>query len=172
MRLTRAIFRRLATLFGAAARWCWAMSLPVWAMTPEGWRYRGRLLKAVPVHWREVVKRDPCVYCGRPATTIDHITPKARGGENGWRNEAGACEPCNAAKASLGLLLFLRARHHAALAVPSKRLPSAAAAVRAGGLTRRQRLEAAVAEKNAQHVAQRTSPSRRQTRAFQSGGHR
>lgn len=165
MTLSRAIFRRLSSLLGAAARWCWAMSLPVWQMTPEGWRYRGRLLKAVPVHWREVVKRDPCVYCGRPATTIDHITPKAHGGENGWRNEAGACEPCNAAKASLGLLLFLRARHHAALAAEQ-------ATRKARGLTRRQRLEAAVAEKNAQHVAQRTSPSRRQTRAFQSGGHR
>ena len=55
-----------------------------------------------------VIKRDryTCQYCGTQPTrrreklTIDHVVPKARGGETTWENCVAACEPCNAKKAN------------------------------------------------------------------------
>jgi 5-methylcytosine-specific restriction endonuclease McrA len=40
----------------------------------------------------------PCVYCGRPATTVDHVRPLSRGGHEAAYNLAPACERCNKAK--------------------------------------------------------------------------
>ncbi len=38
-----------------------------------------------------------CVYCGRGdlPLTIDHVVPRARGGEDSWENLVAACVPCN-----------------------------------------------------------------------------
>lgn len=36
-----------------------------------------------------------CWWCGKPAKTVDHITPKARGGTDAYSNLAPACESCN-----------------------------------------------------------------------------
>ena len=171
-RLARAGLRRLAHWLGVAARWCWEQAQPPWSVSPEGFRRYGRLLAREPgPPWKVVIKADPCVYCGRPSETVEHVEPRSAGGAYGWANEVGACKACNRAKGALGLLQFLRARHHAAVVAQSTRLPSAAAAVKRGGLTRRQRFEAEIAARNAQRAPQ-ASPSRRQTRAFQSGGHR
>lgn len=41
-----------------------------------------------------------CGYCGKKATTADHILPKCRGGENTWLNTVAACFPCNNKKCS------------------------------------------------------------------------
>jgi hypothetical protein len=49
-------------------------------------------------------KRDhgKCSYCGKEITqkeaTIDHITPKSKGGLNVWENLALACKKCNCFK--------------------------------------------------------------------------
>lgn len=50
-----------------------------------------------------VLKRDrhECAYCGRHATTIDHVVPKSRGGEMCWTNLVAACVRCNANKKAL-----------------------------------------------------------------------
>jgi len=50
---------------------------------------------------RGILQRDSwkCGYCGAKATTIDHIIPKSRGGENTWGNLVSACMPCNNRKA-------------------------------------------------------------------------
>ena len=47
-----------------------------------------------------VLKRDKntCGYCGGRATTIDHVHPKSRGGEDTWVNLIAACESCNGFK--------------------------------------------------------------------------
>lgn len=47
-----------------------------------------------------VLKRDKntCGYCGGRATTIDHILPKSRGGEDTWLNLISACGSCNGFK--------------------------------------------------------------------------
>jgi 5-methylcytosine-specific restriction endonuclease McrA len=49
-----------------------------------------------------IYKRDghKCQYCGSTRSlTIDHITPKSRGGKDTWDNLVVACGPCNTRKA-------------------------------------------------------------------------
>lgn len=40
-----------------------------------------------------------CVYCGEPATTLDHVIPVAAGGTNDDNNLVPACGNCNSSKA-------------------------------------------------------------------------
>ncbi|MEK9163745.1 MAG: HNH endonuclease [Chloroflexota bacterium] len=51
---------------------------------------------------REVFRRDnfTCQYCGRqtPHLTIDHVTPRHKGGGHRWDNLVTACPPCNRRK--------------------------------------------------------------------------
>ena len=49
---------------------------------------------------RGVLVRDAhrCGYCGRSATTVDHILPASRGGGNTWLNTVAACDRCNQRK--------------------------------------------------------------------------
>jgi len=58
--------------------------------------YRG----PVPLTRRAVFARDGgrCVYCGVPATSIDHVVPRSRGGGHTWENVVAACRPCNVRK--------------------------------------------------------------------------
>lgn len=55
--------------------------------------------KKVVLTRKNILKRDlyKCVYCGRGdlPLTIDHIIPKARGGEDVWENLVAACVICN-----------------------------------------------------------------------------
>lgn len=50
---------------------------------------------------RAVFARDNgrCVYCGKSATTIDHVVPRSRGGRHTWDNVVAACTRCNHIKA-------------------------------------------------------------------------
>ncbi|HKN53189.1 MAG TPA: HNH endonuclease [Amycolatopsis sp.] len=74
-----------------------------------------RLLRYVVMKWRYtgaprwsrrgVLQRDghKCAYCGRHATTVDHVTPISRGGARTcWLNTVAACggsaRSCNARK--------------------------------------------------------------------------
>jgi 5-methylcytosine-specific restriction endonuclease McrA len=47
-----------------------------------------------------VLKRDGyrCRYCGAPATTVDHVVPRSRGGSDDPTNLVAACARCNRAK--------------------------------------------------------------------------
>lgn len=70
-----------------------------------------RLVRYVVTRWRYssgpgwtrpgVLARDGhrCGYCTGPATTVDHILPRSRGGRNTWANTVAACDRCNQAKA-------------------------------------------------------------------------
>jgi len=51
----------------------------------------------VPVSRRGVLRRDNsrCGYCAGSATTIDHITPRSRGGKDSWENLVACCLTCN-----------------------------------------------------------------------------
>lgn len=55
-----------------------------------------------PAAWSNagVLKRDKhsCAYCGKTATTVDHVTPKSKGGLNTWENTVAACIRCNGKK--------------------------------------------------------------------------
>lgn len=46
---------------------------------------------------RGVLARDgfSCAYCGKKADTIDHVIPRAFGGQNTWENCVAACGKCN-----------------------------------------------------------------------------
>jgi 5-methylcytosine-specific restriction endonuclease McrA len=71
-----------------------------------------RLVRYVVTRWRYtagpawsrsgVLNRDShrCGYCPGPATTVDHILPRARGGKNTWKNTVAACDSCNQRKAN------------------------------------------------------------------------
>lgn len=53
--------------------------------------------RLVPVSRRGVLRRDAnrCAYCDRHATTIDHVMPKSRGGQDSWENLVACCLACN-----------------------------------------------------------------------------
>jgi 5-methylcytosine-specific restriction endonuclease McrA len=71
-----------------------------------------RLVSYVVTRWRHsrgpawsragVLLRDSriCGYCGKPASTIDHVLPRSRGGANEWTNTVAACGRCNNRKGS------------------------------------------------------------------------
>lgn len=53
--------------------------------------------RRVPVTRRGVLRRDAyrCGYCGRSASTVDHILPRSRGGADSWENLMACCLACN-----------------------------------------------------------------------------
>lgn len=54
----------------------------------------------VPVSRRGVLRRDAhrCAYCAKPASTIDHVVPRSKGGQDSWENLVACCLRCNNAK--------------------------------------------------------------------------
>jgi 5-methylcytosine-specific restriction endonuclease McrA len=78
---------------------------------PHPWPRVIRLVRYVAAHWLHrpasysragILARDrhTCAYCGRHATTVDHVLPQSRGGESSWLNAVAACAPCNHRKAN------------------------------------------------------------------------
>lgn len=66
---------------------------------------------AVPKHTRSVSRKSimirdshTCQYCRAPLPparlTLDHVTPKSRGGKSTWENMVACCYPCNNRKGS------------------------------------------------------------------------
>jgi len=58
-------------------------------------------LRPVPRRLRQEIlsKADHrCVYCGRPATVVDHVTPLSRGGHSLRDNLVASCVQCNSSK--------------------------------------------------------------------------
>ncbi|MEN8656291.1 HNH endonuclease [Streptomyces sp. 21So2-11] len=51
---------------------------------------------------RGVLIRDQhrCAYCGRRATTVDHVVPRSQGGEDSWLNTVASCAQDNHRKAA------------------------------------------------------------------------
>lgn len=60
--------------------------------------------------YSEIVRRDPCAYCGERGGVVDHIVSLSTGGANRWDNLTGACLRCNSSKRSKDLVGFLHAR--------------------------------------------------------------
>lgn len=71
----------------------------------------------VPLTRKAVFARDGgrCVYCGAPATSLDHVVPRSRGGAHSWENVVSACGRCNHVKAD---------RHVAELGWRMRRVPA------------------------------------------------
>jgi 5-methylcytosine-specific restriction endonuclease McrA len=90
----------------------------------DAWRQenpdQARVLRTLDNHRRrgaraerdavEILRADPCVYCGNAGGTIEHIIPVIAGGSGEWENLAGACRSCNSGKGDTPLLLFLLSR--------------------------------------------------------------
>lgn len=51
---------------------------------------------------RGLLQRDDheCAYCGKRASTVDHIVPRSRDGRDEWLNTIAACSRCNNVKAN------------------------------------------------------------------------
>jgi hypothetical protein len=68
------------------------------------------------VRWDHVLRRDPCVYCGRhlpfEEMTVEHVQPRSKRGPDTARNKVGACASCNRRRGARPLLSFLLAEHH------------------------------------------------------------
>jgi len=56
--------------------------------------------RRIPVSRRGVLRRDDhrCGYCGKAASTIDHVQPRSRGGRDSWENLVACCLRCNNVK--------------------------------------------------------------------------
>jgi len=83
--------------------------LPIWGTTAAYDRpavivltryVRVPATRRMPVTRRGVLRRDGyrCAYCGKAASTIDHILPRSRGGADSWENLAACCLRCNNVK--------------------------------------------------------------------------
>jgi 5-methylcytosine-specific restriction endonuclease McrA len=70
-----------------------------------------RLVRYVKLHWRSstpkwsrrrLLERDGerCAYCGKHASTVDHVVPRIKGGGTTWENTVAACMKCNGKKGS------------------------------------------------------------------------
>lgn len=89
-----------------------------YAKTPKGravslasaHKRRGTPLTDAAREYVEVIKNDPCVYCGAAMREVDHIKPLAAGGSGDWDNLAPACRSCNGRKHTFELLPFLLRR--------------------------------------------------------------
>lgn len=57
--------------------------------------------RRAPWSRRGVLVRDQhrCAYCGRRATTVDHVVPRAQGGADSWLNTVASCAMDNHRKA-------------------------------------------------------------------------
>ncbi|MFD6420275.1 HNH endonuclease [Streptomyces sp. NPDC060194] len=58
--------------------------------------------RRAPWSRRGVLVRDRhrCAYCGRRATTVDHVVPRAQGGGDTWLNTVASCAEDNHRKAA------------------------------------------------------------------------
>lgn len=98
----RMLFRQIAEVHEAVPD----QRVGVWPMPTTV-----RLVRYVVPRWRYtagprwsrtgVLRRDGhrCAYCGGHAATVDHVTPRSRGGADSWTNTVAACAVCNHAKA-------------------------------------------------------------------------
>jgi hypothetical protein len=57
--------------------------------------------------WRSYLRTEPCAYCYRPATQVDHVISRHRGGSEATDNLTPACSKCNSSKGAQPLLVFL-----------------------------------------------------------------
>jgi Restriction endonuclease len=64
------------------------------ALSPRGSTRAWRRIRAA------VLARDAwrCHWCGRPAATVDHLVPRARGGDDNPANLTAACSRCNSSR--------------------------------------------------------------------------
>ncbi|CAL9285753.1 MULTISPECIES: HNH endonuclease [unclassified Streptomyces] len=78
-----------------------AMELPVPQVIRLCRYVRVPFRRHAPWSRRGVLARDRhrCAYCGRRATTVDHVVPRSQGGADSWLNTVASCAEDNHRKA-------------------------------------------------------------------------
>ena len=74
--------------------------------------------------WREIVRADPCAWCGGAGGSVDHIVPRSRcsrGRQKSWTNLTGACAECNGQRDDAPALQWLADPQAAAAAAKTAR---------------------------------------------------
>lgn len=71
--------------------------------------------------YSQILRNDPCVWCGGDAGTIEHITPRSKMrkvshqeegmGRDNWQNLASSCKRCNRSRGSMGMIRWILMRH-------------------------------------------------------------
>lgn len=59
---------------------------------------------------KTALKRDhhTCLWCGRPATTVDHIIPSSKGGSDLPQNLLASCSECNTKRGNRPAFTYLK----------------------------------------------------------------
>lgn len=57
--------------------------------------------------YTEILRRDPCCYCGDAMDVIDHIDPLKLSSDHSPDNLTAACAPCNSDKRAKPLLIWM-----------------------------------------------------------------
>ncbi|WP_339269498.1 HNH endonuclease [Paenibacillus sp. FSL W8-0187] len=63
---------------------------------------------------KAALKRDHhiCLWCGRHATTVDHIIPSSKGGSDLPQNLIASCSECNTKRGNRSALSYLKENAH------------------------------------------------------------
>jgi len=63
---------------------------------------------------KAALKRDryTCLWCGRPATTVDHIIPSSKGGSDLPQNLLASCSECNTKRGNRPAFSYLKENIH------------------------------------------------------------
>ena len=63
---------------------------------------------------KTALKRDrhTCLWCGGPATTVDHIIPSSKGGSDLPHNLLASCSDCNTKRGNRSAFSYLKERAH------------------------------------------------------------
>lgn len=77
--------------------------------TDERGRRRAGRDNPTALAYVQILRRDPCSYCGQAGGEVEHMDAIARGGTHAWDNLTSACRSCNARKGTRSLLHFLLA---------------------------------------------------------------
>ena len=79
-------------------------SFPLPSVIRLGIYIRKPFVERVAFNKKNILRRDhyTCQYCGRRGDrlTVDHVRPRARGGDTSWTNVVAACLRCNLQKGS------------------------------------------------------------------------
>jgi 5-methylcytosine-specific restriction enzyme A len=80
----------------------------------RGWKGAGGMGSGWTKLRRKVLAEEPqCRSCGLPATTVDHITPRAFGGSNARANLQPLCSGCHKVKSQQEAHVGMRRRRAA-----------------------------------------------------------
>ena len=67
---------------------------------------------AFNMHFNDDVRDEPCVYCGKPSNSWEHVVPKSKGGKKEVFNRVRACAKCNSDRGNKPFLIYMLEKKH------------------------------------------------------------